>query len=121
MNPRLQKGISTCIILMVVIILFTIIDYFIHGLENYWSVPDYYFKNKIPFGFLWGLVGLFIASKYKNIWLKSLIFSGTIAVTLQIRYFIEGYALDFVLIFLLFHFLTLYFLSLGMFKIFEKY
>ena len=106
---------------MVVILLFTIIDHSIHGLEDAWKVPDYYFRNKIPFGFLWGLVGLLLARKTQNIWLKAFAVAGTIAITLQVRYFIEGYPLGFVLLFLLFHFMILYMLSVGMFKIFEKY
>jgi len=123
MNSKFQKGIFACIILMVVILFFTIIDHSIHGLENAWGVPDYYFRNKIPFGFLWGLLGLFLVYKFKiqNIWLKALVVAGVISITLQFRYFIEGYSISFVLIFLLFHFLILYFLSVGMFKMFNKY
>lgn len=122
-STKIKKGIFACIALMIVILLFTIIDHFIHGLESYWGVPDYYFRNKIPFGFLWGIVGLFLVYKLKisNIWLKALTVSGIIAVTLQVRYFIEGYSLGFVLIFLLFHFLILYLLLVVMFKVFSNY
>lgn len=121
MNTKFQKYIFIGVVLMIVIIVFTIIDHYIHGLEKYWSVPSYYFTDKIPFGFLWGIAGLFLARKFDNIWLKSLIFSGVISITLQTRYFIEGYPLGFVLLFLLFHFSILYLLSLGMFKVFKKY
>src|ERR1035437_9813777 len=109
MNSKSQKIIFSSIVLMVVILLFTIIDHSIHGLENAWSVPDYYFRNKIPFGFLWGIVGLLLARKVQNIWLKALVVSSIIATTLQLRYFIEGYPLDFVIIFLFIHFIILYF------------
>ena len=121
MNTKLQNGIFFGILLLIVILLFTIADYFIHGLGNTWGVPDYYFKNKIPFGFLWGIVGLLLAGKFQSIWAKALMVSGVIAITLQLRYFLEGYALGFVLLFLLFHFVILYFLSVGMFKILDKY
>ena len=81
MKSRLQRNIFSCIILAIVILLFTAIDYFIHGLEKSWSVPEYYFRNKIPFGFLWGIIGLLIATKIKGVWLKSLVVAGIIAVS----------------------------------------
>ncbi len=121
MDTKFQNGIFSGILLLIVILLFTVADYFIHGLKGVWGVPDYYFKNKIPFGFLWGIVGLLLARKFQNIWVKALVFSSVIAITLQFRYFLEGYALDFVLLFLLFHFIILYFLSVGIFKILDKY
>ncbi|MCX6752034.1 MAG: hypothetical protein NTZ87_00825 [Candidatus Nomurabacteria bacterium] len=109
------------IILLIVILLFTITDHFIHGLESSWSVPDFYFKDKIPFGFLWGIVGLLLARKFQNIWLKAMIVSCTIAITLQFRYLIEGYPLGFVFLFLLIHFVIIYLLSIPMFLILNKY
>lgn len=120
-SDLMKEGFFAGIVLLIVILLFTIIDHWIHGLENAWNVPDYYFVNKIPFGFLWGVVGLLFARKFQNIWLKAMIVSGVIAVTLQTRYFIEGYPLDFVLLFLLIHFVILYFLSVGMFLVFNKF
>jgi hypothetical protein len=120
MSTKLQKIIFESVVVLIVVLLFTIMDHYIHGLQDKWGVPDYYFKDKIPFGFLWGLVGLLLAIKFSNIWLKSLIFAGTIAVTLQFRYFIEGYPLDFVLIFLSLHFIMVYLLAVGMFTTFKK-
>lgn len=108
-------------ILFVVILLFAAIDYPIHTLGETWNVPDYYFKNKILFGFLWGIIGLLIAGRFKSIWLKAASVATIVSVTLQFRYFIEGYALDFVLLFLLIHFLILFFLSILMFLILNKY
>lgn len=121
MKEKLIKGIFIAIILLIVIFLLTIIDHAIHGLDAAWSVPDYYFKNKILFGFPLGVIGLVLARKFQNIRIKAMIFAGVIAVALQMRYFIEGYALSFVLLFLLIHFIILYFLSVGMFLIFNKY
>ena len=121
MKEKIIRLAFALILLLIVILLFTVIDYFIHGLSDAWGVPDYYFKNKIPFGFLWGIVGLLFARKFQNVWLKALSVSGITAVALQTRYFIEGYPLNFVLLFLLFHFAILYFLSVIMFRIFGKY
>lgn len=113
--------IFTGTVLLIVILLFTVIDHFVHGLESAWSVPDFYFRNKIPFGFLWGLVGLLFARKSSNLWFKALIFSAVVALALQARYFIEGYALGFVLLFLMIHFVILYFLSVAMFSLFDRH
>ncbi|MDD4988851.1 MAG: cupredoxin family copper-binding protein [Candidatus Pacebacteria bacterium] len=103
--------------LLIVILLFTIFDHMAHGLEGAWSVPDYYFRNKIPFGFLWAIVGYFFTRKIENIWLKSLILSCFVGVILQTRYFLEGYPLDFVLIFLVIHSVILFILSVIMYKV----
>ena len=121
MNSKIQKNIFIGIALLIVILLFTIVDHAMHGLSENWSVPDYYFKDKIPFGFLWGIVGIRLANKVESIWLRSFALAITVAATLQVRYFIEGYDLNFVLLFLLFHFLILYVLSFGMFSLFKKF
>ncbi len=120
MGVKIKNGIFVGVCLLIIILLFTIVDHFIHGLEDIWGVPDYYFINKIPFGFLWGIIGLLIARKFRNIWMKALIVATLISVALQLRYFVEGYPLSFVLLFLVFHFLILYFLSSIMYKIFSK-
>jgi len=121
MNKKISKHIFTGVMLLIVILLFTDFDYLTHSLNAYWSVPDYYFRNKIPFGFLWGIVGLFAASRVEAVWLKALTVSGIIAVMLQIRYFIEGYPLSFVFSFLFFHFTILYVLSHFMFLVLRRY
>lgn len=121
MKDKILKIIFIGVILLIVILLFTIIDYSIHSLESAWNVPDYYFRNKILFGFVLGILGLIFARKFQNIWFKALIVAGIVAITLQFRYFIEGYLLSFVLLFLLIHFVILYLLSVGMFSVFNKY
>src|SRR5689334_3503076 len=107
--------------LLIVILLFTIGDHVVHGLEDKWSVPDYYFRNKIPFGFLWAVVGYYLARKSANPWLKALIVGAIVAITLQTRYFLEGYPRDFVFLFLLIHFAILYPLLVIMFFVLNKY
>jgi hypothetical protein len=121
MKEKILKGFFAAIVLLIVVLLFTIIDYEVHGLKIAWSVPDYYFRNKIPAAFILGIIGLLLARKFKNTWLKALTVAGLIAVLLQIRYFITGYPLSFVLVFLLIHFAILYFLSMGMFLVYNKY
>lgn len=117
---KVSKVIFDGVVLLITILLFTVVDYAIHGLSSAWSVPDYYFKNKIPFGFLLGVIGLFLARKTPNVWLKAFTVAGIVTVALQLRYFIEGYAFSFVLLFLLFHFAILYILSVVMFTVLKE-
>lgn len=106
--------------LLVLILAFTAVDYFFHSLFPEWSVPDYYFRNKIIFGFLLSIPAVWVSLKLSNIWGKALVFSLIISVLLQLRYYFEGYSLNFVLTFLLIHFLILYVLSSIMFIINKK-
>ena len=121
MKSKTISFIYLLISLAVCILLFTFFDYLAHGLTARWKVPDYYFKNKIIYGFLWGIVLFFVVRKMQNIWLKSAVFSGIIRLLLQLRYYIEGYDLSFVVIFLFIHFIILYFLSAIMFFIIRKF
>ena len=100
---------------LVIILIFTFIDYLIHQLKEEYAVPSYYFGNKIIFGTIIGLVAYLLVRK-KNLPAKSLIFSAIISILLQVRYYLEGYQLSFVLEFLLFHFLILLVLSLIIFR-----
>ncbi len=94
------------VITLLIILIFTFIDAFIHSLKKEYSVPDYYFKNKIIFGTLYGFFSLLIIEK-KNLWKKAFIFSVVVSILLQIRYFLEGYPIDFVFGFLIIHFIIL--------------
>lgn len=106
--------------LLALVLAFSGIDYFFHLISPNWAVPEYYFKNKIIWGFLWSIPAAYVALKFSKIWQKSLSFSAVISIILQARYYWEGYPLDFVLIFLGIHFAILFVLSLGMFKIYQR-
>ena len=93
-------------VILFIILLFTLVDYFIHLLSEEYSIPPYYFRNKIIFGTIIGLIIHFFIKKQKPL-VKSLIFSAMISILLQIRYFLEGYSRTFVFEFLFFHFLIL--------------
>lgn len=108
------------IIVLVIILFFTFIDYIVHNLNEEYAVPSYYFRNKIIYGTIIGFFSYFIIRK-RTILNKSLLFSLTISLLLQIRYFLEGYSKEFVFEFLIFHFLMLLPLSFIAFKIVKKY
>ena len=120
MSDRVIKILTIAFIWLATVLLFTAGDYFVHSLSPVWSVPEYYFSHKIIYGWLWGVAGLLLARWFSSLWLKALVLSGVVVIALQVRYFVEGYPLDFVLWFLLFHFIILYVLTIAMFWIFNR-
>ena len=114
-----KKYISIFLVIFLIILIFTFIDFLIHSLKEGWSVPDYYFRNKIIFGSIIGLITYFFV-KNKRLLIKSLIFSVVVSILLQIRYFLEGYSIKFVIEFLAIHFIILFVVSLIIFKFLGK-
>ena len=102
---NIKKTAFIIIAIFAIIVLFTAVDYFVHYLSSEYAVPSYYFRNKIIYGAVYGAIIYFFV-RNQTPFKKALFFSG-IAVLLQIRYFIEGYPLDFVLEFLAIHYLIL--------------
>lgn len=92
---------------LLIICLGTVIDYFVHRLSPYFSVPDSYFPHKIFYGTLWAFVGyLVFRKKIKNYFWLAFTLAITPAVLLQTMYFIQGHQLPLVvLLFLFLHFL----------------
>ncbi len=103
-----------------IILLFTLIDFFFHQLSEKYSVPSYYFRNKVIFGILIGSITYFFVKKQRLL-MRSLIFSGVVSVLLQIRYYIEGFPPDFVFLFLAIHFMILLAVSLAAFWASDKF
>lgn len=103
------------LIILMIILIFTLIDYFFHLLSAEYSVPSYYFRNKIIFGTIIGFITYLLIRKQKPL-AKSLIFSAVISILLQTRYYLEGYPKDFVFLFLGIHFAILWLVSSIIFK-----
>src|SRR3989304_916677 len=99
-----ERILLTITIIFIAVVIFTAIDYLVHGLSPEYSVPDYYFKNKIIFATIIGSIVYFFIKK-RVFWQKSLIVSLVTAVLLQIKYYLQGYPKEFVFEFMLFHFL----------------
>ena len=115
-----KKIIIRLLIVLSIVLIFTFIDYLANQTSEEYSVPSRYFTNKVIYGTLIGFISLFFLRKF-NFFTKGILFSAIIAVLLQIRYFIEGYPLEFVLEFLLFHFLMLAPISVLAFWLFGKH
>jgi len=114
-----KKAVFIFLIVFVIILIFTFIDYLVHLLSEEYAVSSYYYRNKIIFGTGIGFVVYLFVGK-KKLFVKSLIFSAVISILLQTRYFLEGYSLEFVFEFLLFHFLMLVPVSLLFFWLFRN-
>jgi quinol-cytochrome oxidoreductase complex cytochrome b subunit len=107
------------LVVFAVILAFAFIDFLIHSSSEEYAVPSYYFRNKIIFGTIIGLITYYIIRKTPLL-AKALLFSAIVSVLLQIRYFLEGYPIKFVVEFLFIHFAILLPLSLLAFYLFRK-
>ncbi len=116
MSTFIKKITLSFLLILGIILIFTLIDYFFHQLSPEYSVPSRYFPNKIIYGTLIGFIMFWLLATMKRPWLKSLFFSGVTVIFLQIRYFLEGYPLNFVIEFLFIHFAILYLVSWLSFK-----
>lgn len=106
------------LIIFAIILLFAFVDFLLHSLSVEYSVPPRYFPNKILYGTIYGFF-IFLLIRKQNPIIKALIFSLIIDVSLQTRYFLEGYPFDFVFLFLILHFLILLPVSWMFFKLME--
>ena len=120
MRINIKKIFITFIVVLGIILIFTLGDYFIHILDEEYSVPSRYFTNKVIYGTIIGFI-TFLFVKKKKLLTKSLVFSAVVSILLQVRYFLEGYPKDFVFLFLAIHFAILLPISLIIFKLFEEY
>ena len=108
------------LIVFMIIIIFSGFDFWIHSLSTEYDVPSYYFRNKIIFGTLIGYI-TYILLHERKLFTKSLLVSICVSVLLQVRYYIEGYPLDFVLVFLALHFIILWPVSYIILKYSEEH
>lgn len=99
----------------------TIIDFIVHSSRPEFYVDFEYYRNKVIFAILWGFIILFLVRKMKNMKLKSFIFSIFVASVLQVKYFLQGYDLFFVILFLFLHFLMFLIPSWIIFNKYKEY
>ena len=94
-------------LILLIICLGTVIDYFVHQMDPRFSVPSSYFPHKIFYGTLWGFAGYMVFKKYlkTTLW-TAVVISATPAVLLQIMYLIQMHLLAWVsVLFMFLHFL----------------
>jgi len=93
-------------LILLIICLGTIIDYFFHHLSPYFSVPSTYFPHKILYGTLWAFLGyLAFRNRIKTSFWLAFIFAAVPSVLLQTMYFIQNHQPKWVVfLFLFLHF-----------------
>lgn len=94
-------------LILLIICLGTVIDYIVHQMSPYFSVPGSYFPHKIFYGTVWALVGyLVFRTKIKTSLPLAFTLAAVPSVLLQTMYFIQGHQLKWVVFFFLIgHFL----------------
>lgn len=118
-KAAIKKLFLIFIIIFVIILIFAFIDFLLHSLSEEYAVPPRYFPNKIMYGTIYGFF-IFLFVRKQSPFIKSFLFSLIVDVSLQTRYFLEGYPLDFVFLFLILHFIILFPVSLAFFKLIEQ-
>ena len=116
-----KKNLKIIILVLAVIVIGTVIDYFVHSTNPDFSVPAEYFINKIIFGTVWGSIFVFILRRYiKNPRALAAGVSLGVAIVLQTKYFLQGYNLYFVFLFMILHFLMFLVPAWLLFKKWDK-
>ena len=101
----------------------TLIDWAVHSTSSRFYVEFEYYRNKVLFGTIWGLIGFFVfrrirwVNNYKKL---AVLVSLVIAATLQAKYFFLGYDKFFVFLFFFLHFLMFLPPMLFVFKKFPR-
>lgn len=103
-------------VLLGIVLIFTAVDFLIHSLSSEYSVPDTYFRNKIIVATVYACI-LYYLFRKKSILTKALAISGITSVFLQTGYYLKGYPLDFVFLFMGIHFVILFVTSLIILKL----
>lgn len=104
------------VVLLGVILVFAFFDFLAHLVSEEYAVPDYYFRNKILFGTALAFITWFFVRHWRPV-LKAMALSVVVAFLLQVRYFLEGYSLDFVILFLFVHGAILFLVSWLFFRL----
>jgi|SRR3989344_2915854 len=116
-----KKQIFILLILSIIIILIASgIDFLTHSLSEEYSVPSRYFPNKILYGGIFIFLSLLIFRKQKPSD-RAIIASIITTLLLQVKYAIEGYPKDFVILFLFVHFTAILLPAWIILNLFNKY
>ena len=108
-------------LIVLVIVIGTIFDWIAHQASPRFGVPREYFSNKVLFGSLIGFVAFRLFRRHlKKPTHQALAVSFIVAVLLQTRYYLEGYDLFFVFLFMGIHFVAFLVPALFIFKRFKR-
>lgn len=88
-KAKIKEFVLIFVVIFAIILLFAFVDFLLHSLREEYAVPPRYFPNKIIYGTIYGFF-IFLLVRKQNPFMKSLLFSLTVDVLLQTRYFLEG-------------------------------
>ncbi len=120
MAMKIHRNIKIAALMILIVLTATGIDWMAHQTSHAFDVPSDYFRNKIIYGVLWGLLGLFVLRKMNDAGRKAFWISACIAVILQTRYFLLGYDHYFVFLFIFIHFAAFFLPMLIVFRNFPE-
>ena len=108
-------------LILVIFCIGTAMDWVVHHANAEFYVPFLYYRNKIIFGTILGFAVLKIVSRWTtNYRWQAFWMSLIVAILLQTKYFILGYELFFVFLFIPIHFLVFLIPSSVIFKKFRS-
>lgn len=103
--------------ILIIVIIATIIDYIVHSSKPSFYVPTEYYINKVIYATIWGFLGLAVIRNWIISPAKLAVgMSAIIAIVLQTKYFLQGYNLFFVFLFMFLHFIMFLIPSIIIFR-----
>ncbi len=103
----IKKNILILLLVFVSVLIFTFVDFLFHSISPEYSVPDWYFRNKIIFETIYIYVAYFFVRKM-NPAVSSFITAVVTSTLLQARYYFLGFKWEFVVLFWGIHALILW-------------
>lgn len=107
MKTKTKKLLVTFVLVLAVVLLFTFIDFLFHSISPEYSVPGWYFHNKIIFETIYVCLAYCLLRKL-NPALSSFLAAVITSTLLQARYYFLGFDLEFVILFWGIHALILW-------------
>jgi hypothetical protein len=107
MKTKTKRLLVTFVLILAMVLLFTFIDFLFHAISEEYSVPSWYFRNKIIFETIYVCLAYWIFNKL-NPALSSFLAAIITATLLQARYYFLGFNLEFVILFWGIHALILW-------------
>src|SRR3989344_6849475 len=107
MKKQTTRIIATFLLIFVVVLIFTFIDFLFHSISSEYSVPSWYFRNKIIFETIYVCLAYWLFRKL-NPALSSFLTAVITSTLLQARYYFLGFNLEFVILFWGIHALILW-------------
>lgn len=115
-----KKFLWMLILSLVIIIIATALDFYVHTLEDEYAVPSYYFTNKIIYGGLFTFITLIVFRKLSGA-NKSFLVGIIVSLLLEVKYATQEYTLSFLIIFICVHFAAISIPAWILLSRFDKY